>query len=84
MPYSIIGFGNGSNRVDGPRTAIDDAMTSADDYRQEVVFEVGTPGSETHGGTHVFLGATGMGADSFHGVMENTAVFNKLKTAAGL
>ena len=84
MPYSIIGFGNGSNRVDGPRTAIDNAMTSADDYRQEVVFEVGTPGSETHGGTHVFLGATGMGADSFHGVMENTAVFNKLKTAAGL
>ena len=84
MPYSIIGFGNGSNRVEGARTAIDDATTSADDYRQEVVFEVGTPGSETHGGTHVFLGATGMGADSFHGVMENTAVFNKLKTAAGL
>jgi alkaline phosphatase len=84
MPYSIIGFGNGSNRVDGPRTAIDDAMTSADDYRQEVVFQVGTPGSETHGGTHVFLGATGMGAGNFHGVMENTAVFNIIKTAADL
>ena len=84
MPYSIIGFGNGSNRVDGPRTAIDDAMTSGDDYRQEVVFDLGDPGSETHGGTHVFLGAIGMGADGFHGVMENTAVFNKVKTAAGL
>ena len=84
MPYSIIGFGNGSNRVEGPRTAIDDATTSADDYRQEVVFDMGDPGNETHGGTHVFLGAMGMGADSFHGVMENTAVFNKVKTAAGL
>ena len=83
-PYSIIGFGNGSNRVDGPRNAIDDAISSADDYRQEVVFNVGAPGSETHGGTDVFLGAIGYDADSFHGVLENTAVFNKLKTAAGL
>ena len=87
MPYSIIGFGNGSNRVDGTRNtvaALTDESVSADDYRQEVVVEVGTPGSETHGGTDVFLGAMGMGADDFHGVIENTAVFGKVKTIAGL
>ena len=56
---------------------------SADDYRQEVVVEVGTPGSETwrH---RCLLGAMGMGADDFHGVIENTAVFGKVKTIAGL
>lgn len=87
MPYSIIGFGNGSNRIDGARNtaaALTDDIVAADDYRQEVVVEVGTPGSETHGGTDVFLGATGMGADDFHGVIENTAVFSKVKTIAGL
>jgi hypothetical protein len=26
----------------------------------------------------------GMGADDFHGVLENTAVFGKVKTIAGL
>ncbi|WP_409422635.1 alkaline phosphatase [Pseudaeromonas sp. ZJS20] len=83
-PYTIIGFGNGSNRIDGPREALDDDTTSADDYRQEVVFKTGTPGSESHGGTDVFLGAIGQGADSFHGVMENTAVFDKIKAAAAL
>ena len=46
--------------------------------------EVGEPGSETHGGTDVFLGAMGMGAEDFHGVIENTAVFGKVKTIAGL
>ncbi len=86
-PYSIIGFGNGSNRADGARNTVPeltDETVSADDYRQEVVVEVGEPGSETHGGTDVFLGAMGMGADDFHGVIENTAVFSKVKTIAGL
>ena len=32
----------------------------------------------------VGLGAMGMGADDFHGVIENTAVFSKVKTIAGL
>jgi alkaline phosphatase len=31
-------------------------------------------GSETHGGTDVFLGAIGKGADSFTGVIDNTGV----------
>ncbi|MBW3762621.1 sulfatase-like hydrolase/transferase [Aeromonas jandaei] len=87
MPYTIIGFGNGYNRVDGPRssvTPLDDATVSANDYHQEVVVKVGEIGNETHGGTDVFLGAIGRGADSFHGSLDNTAVFGKVKAAAGL
>ena len=62
MPYTIIGFGNGYNRVDGPRSSVaplDDATVSANDYHQEVVVKVGEIGNETHGGTDVFLGAIG-------------------------
>ncbi|MCS3459266.1 alkaline phosphatase [Aeromonas sp. BIGb0445] len=87
MPYTIIGFGNGYNRVDGSRASVaplDDATVSADDYHQEVVVKVGELGSETHGGTDVFLGAIGQGADSFHGSLDNTAVFGKIKAAAQL
>ncbi|WP_421230327.1 alkaline phosphatase [Aeromonas jandaei] len=87
MPYTIIGFGNGYNRVDGPRSSmapLDDATVSANDYHQEVVVKVGEIGNETHGGTDVFLGAIGRGADSFHGSLDNTAVFGKVKAAAGL
>ncbi|MFM4823964.1 alkaline phosphatase [Aeromonas bivalvium] len=87
MPYTIIGFGNGYNRVDGSRASVaplDDATVSADDYHQEVVVKVGELGSETHGGTDVFLGAIGQGADGFHGSLDNTAVFGKIKAAAQL
>ncbi|QXC40171.1 alkaline phosphatase [Aeromonas jandaei] len=87
MPYTIIGFGNGYNRVDGPRSSVaplDDATVSASDYHQEVVVKVGEIGNETHGGTDVFLGAIGRGAESFHGSLDNTAVFGKVKAAAGL
>ncbi|QTL93003.1 alkaline phosphatase [Aeromonas jandaei] len=87
MPYTIIGFGNGYNRVDGPRSSVaplDDATVSANDYHQEVVVKVGEIGNETHGGTDVFLGAIGRGANSFHGSLDNTAVFGKVKAAAGL
>ncbi|MFQ2190499.1 alkaline phosphatase [Aeromonas jandaei] len=87
MPYTIIGFGNGYNRVDGPRSSVaplDDATVSANDYHQEVVVKVGEIGNETHGGTDVFLGAIGRGADSFHGSLDNTTVFGKVKAAAGL
>jgi alkaline phosphatase len=41
-------------------------------------------GNETHGGADVFLGAMGMGAESFHGLLDNTKVFSLVKTAAGL
>jgi alkaline phosphatase len=41
-------------------------------------------GSETHGGTNVFLGAMGKNADSFAGVMDNTKVFTLIRSAIDL
>jgi alkaline phosphatase len=81
-PYSIMGFGNGENRK-ATRTVLTEAETSGDNYHQEAVIEVGS-GSETHGGTDVFLGAIGMGATNFHGSIDNTKVFTVIKAAAGL
>ncbi|ALP41318.1 alkaline phosphatase [Aeromonas schubertii] len=84
-PYTIIGFGNGHNRVEGPRQSLDEATVSADDYAQEAVVRISdVAGEETHGGTDVFLGAMGHGAEGFHGSMDNTAVFNVVKAAAEL
>ncbi|MEW7863981.1 alkaline phosphatase [Aeromonas diversa] len=84
-PYTIIGFGNGHNRVEGPRQSLDEATVSANDYAQEAVVRISdVAGEETHGGTDVFLGAMGHGAEGFHGSMDNTAVFNVVKAAAEL
>jgi alkaline phosphatase len=41
-------------------------------------------GGETHGGTDVFLGAIGKGADTFLGTIDNTRVFTLVKNAIGL
>ncbi len=85
-PYSIIGFGNGENRVAASRAGLanlDEHATSADHYRQEAAIRV-APGNETHGGTDVFLAAIGKGAESFHGTIDNTRVFYLLRAAAGL
>ncbi len=79
-PYSIIGFGNGPHR-DATRITLDESITTADDYLQESTIRLS---SETHGGADVFLGAKGLGADNFHGVMDNTEVFGHIKTALGL
>lgn len=85
-PYSIIGFGNGENRTQGSRASlagIDDSVTGAGTYHQEAAVRM-PAGSETHGGTDVFLGAIGNGADTFSGTIDNTRVFGLVKTAAGL
>lgn len=83
-PYSIIGFGNGENRnATRAGLTITEATTSADLYHQEAVIQTNV-GSETHGGTDVFLGAMGMGASNFYGSIDNTKVFQLVKTAAGL
>ena len=84
QPYSIIGFGNGESR-NATRVGLNltEATTGADNYHQEATIEVGA-GSETHGGTDVFLGAIGMGASSFYGSIDNTKVFTLVKAAAGL
>ncbi|MGI9573166.1 alkaline phosphatase [Alloalcanivorax xenomutans] len=79
-PYTILGFGNGPNRP-ATRVALTETQTAADDYLQEAVIQLS---SETHGGGDVFLGAVGMGADVFHGVIDNTEVFGKIKAALDL
>lgn len=85
-PYSIIGFGNGENRTHGTRSDANtllDSVTSGDTYHQEAAIRV-KEGEETHGGTDVFLGAIGKGAENFRGTIDNTKVFSLVKTALGL
>ena len=85
-PYSIIGFGNGENRVQGSRASmasLNESITGASAYHQEAAIRV-SAGNETHGGTDVFLAAIGHGADTFSGTIDNTKVFGLVKNAAGL
>ena len=85
-PFTIIGFGTGENRINGPRAgkpALTDEIVTRDDYHQEAVVRT-RPGAETHGGTDVYLGAAGAGAELFRGTIDNTRVFSLIKTAAGL
>lgn len=81
-PFTIIGFGNGENRP-ATRTALSDAQVSDKTYHQEAAIPMAV-GSETHGGTDVFLGASGLGADKFTGVINNTEVFNLIRQSVGL
>lgn len=85
-PFTTLVFGTGENRIAGNRglmTALTDAAVSDKNYHQEAVVQMGV-GGETHGGADVFLGAMGVGADSFHGMLDNTAVFALIRTAVGL
>ena len=85
-PFTIIGFGNGENRPAGNRSAfadLTDDVVFANTYHQEAAIRVNA-GSETHGGTDVFIGAQGNGAESFQGFMDNTKVFTLVRKAAGL
>lgn len=83
MPYTIIGFGTGEQRHAGERTPLTDEIVTRDDYHQEAVVRTRT-GAETHGGGDVYLGAAGANAELFRGTIDNTRVFNLIKTAAGL
>lgn len=85
-PYTTLVFGNGEGRYQGNRstmTALTDAAVFDKNYHQESAIRM-SAGSETHGGADVFLGAMGLNADSFHGVMDNTKVFGLCKAAVGL
>jgi alkaline phosphatase len=82
-PYTILGFGTGEHRVQGSRASqagLTDAIVSGDDYHQEAAIRMG---SETHGGTDVYLGAAGAGAELFRGTIDNTRVFTLVRQAAG-
>lgn len=79
-PYTIIGFGNGPNRL-ATRGPINEAILENADFLQEAVVPLD---SETHGGADVFLGAQGLGAENFSGVLTNTDVYGLIKKAIGL
>ncbi|PZQ78179.1 MAG: alkaline phosphatase [Variovorax paradoxus] len=79
-PYTILGFGNGPNRLP-TRGPIDDAQLENPDYLQEAVVPMA---SETHGGGDVFLGAQGLGAENFKGTLTNNEVFGLIRTTIGL
>jgi alkaline phosphatase len=81
-PFTIIGFGNGESRL-ATRTALTDAQVWDKTYHQEAAIPMAA-GSETHGGTDVFLGAIGKGADTFYGTLTNTEVFGLIRKAMGL
>ena len=84
--FTTLAFGNGENRVAGSRslmTTLTDAAVSDKNYHQEAAIQTGI-GGETHGGGDVFLGAIGLGADTFHGMLDNTDVFKLVRTAVGL
>ena len=78
--YTTLVFGNGPNRP-ALRTNVDSAAALADNYLQETGVRLA---SETHGGGDVKLLATGAGAKTFKGTIDNTKVFELLKTALGL
>jgi len=85
-PFTILGFGNGNNRVEGARsivTALTEAITSVDLYKQEAAVLVGGTESETHGSGDVMLMAAGAGSAGFKGTMVNTKVFTLVKKALG-
>jgi alkaline phosphatase len=79
-PYTILGFGNGPNRL-ATRGPISAAQLENVDYLQEAVIPLA---SETHGGGDVFLGAQGLGAENFTGVLTNNDVFGLIKKSIGL
>jgi alkaline phosphatase len=84
-PFTILGFGTGEHRVQGSRkdVKLTDEIASGDDYHQEAVVRT-KAGSETHGGADVYLGAAGANAELFRGTIDNTRVFDLIKSAAGL
>lgn len=84
MPFTIIGFGNGENRVNGSRASVaplTEATVTRDDYRYEATIRM-PKWEETHGGTDVYLGAIGARAERFRGTIDNTQVFKLIKEAA--
>ncbi|MNS79996.1 Response regulator UvrY [compost metagenome] len=77
--YTTLVFGNGPNRP-ALRSNVDSATALKDNYLQETGVRLA---SETHGGGDVKLLATGAGAKTFKGTLDNTKVFDLLKAAFG-
>ena len=84
LPYTTLVFGNGGTTRKATRDNVAAVDTAADDYLQEVGVQLGTPGSETHGGGDVMLFSSGPGSAPLKGTLDNTKVFGVVKTAMGL
>jgi len=84
LPYTTLVFGNGGTPRKATRDNAAGVDTTADDYLQEVGVQLGTPGSETHGGGDVMLFSSGPGSAPLKGTLDNTKVFGVVKTAMGL
>ncbi|HBF50502.1 MAG TPA: alkaline phosphatase [Massilia sp.] len=84
-PFTILGFGTGEHRIQGSRkdVKLTDEIAASDDYHQEAVVRTRL-GAETHSGADVYLGAIGANAELFRGTIDNTRVFNLIKTAGDL
>ncbi|MFC5427371.1 alkaline phosphatase [Paraburkholderia denitrificans] len=78
--YTTLVFGNGKNRPE-VRTSVDSAEARSDGYLQEVGIRMG---GETHGGGDVMLFADGAEANTFKGTIDNTKVFDLMRSALGL
>ena len=84
LPYTTLVFGNGGTPRKATRDNVAAVDTTADDYLQEVGVQLGTPGSETHGGGDVMLFSSGPGSAPLKGTLDNTKVFGVVKMAMGL
>jgi alkaline phosphatase len=82
--YTTLVFGNGGTPRAADRADPSLVDTTAPDYLQDVGVQLGTPGSETHGGGDVMLFAEGAGSTGFKGTIDNTRVFGLVRAAMGL
>jgi alkaline phosphatase len=79
-PYPTLVFGNGPTRP-AVRAGTDTLNVLDENFLHLSAVRVG---SETHGGGDVMLMAGGADSQLFKGTLDNTRVFELLKTAAGL
>jgi alkaline phosphatase len=84
LPYTTLVFGNGGTTRAATRADVTAVDTTTDNYLQDVGVQLGTPGSETHGGGDVMLLAKGPGSAAFKGTIDNTRVFALIRAAMGL
>ena len=79
-PYTTLGYHNGPNVREADSPALTDNMVQAKDFRQQTAVNLA---SETHAGEDVALFATGPGAETVRGVMEQNEIYNVMAKAMG-
>ena len=79
-PYTTLGYQNGPNVREADSPELTDNMVQAKDFLQQTAVNLE---SETHAGEDVPLYATGPGAQSVRGVMEQNEIYNVMARALG-